>query len=248
MPRYKRTYSGAFRCQVIVTGIVVVLASLYQAFSSSYVQQNQVYTQDVAHGSSFTALSAGDVPFYNAGGYPVIDGATTQIYHFQWFVYATDSLRPAVLVYALFALTLAVVIPLDKVNVLLYQVIVIVFLLLELVKLVYFILIIINIFGLSCVNHAFCRNRNPAYTATPDTSFVIVLISSAVFVVVYIVLSALPRAIRSERLSSNPVLLESEKSSPAVSEVDSSEISQSYQTGTSNLRPRSFVFRDLSGV
>ena len=227
MARGQRSYPGGLRCQIISIGILLALASLYHGFSTSYVQQNQVFTQSAAQGASFTALSASDVPFYNAGGFAPIDDATTQLYSFNWFVFASDALRPFLMVYTLVAVVLAVLVPLDTLSALLYQPIVTLVLLLELAKVVYFLLILFGVFGFSCASYAFCRNRNPAITATPDNSFIVALISAAFFVVVAIALTTLPSAVRKAHLSSDPIAagarFADSKASPPVSEEDDDE-------------------------
>jgi len=213
-----------------VLGVFLAVVSLYHAFSSSYVQQNQIYTQALVEGSSFTALSASDVPMYNAGGFPVIPGSQTQVYAFDWFVFATDSLRPFLLVYTLVAVILAVLVPLDTLTALLYQPVVVIFLLIELAKLVYFALIGFELFGFSCVAYAFCRNRNPAITATPDTAFFIAVASTVLFVIVDIALTVLPGTVKKAHLSSDPIgnqlLPSAGKVSPPVSDFELDEYDQ----------------------
>lgn len=201
----RRSYPGNFKCQLIAIGALLLLATLFHVFLSSYVQQNQVYTQAAAQGSAFTALAVGDVAFYNAGGFAPIDGAQTQVYSFNWFVFASDALRPFVVTYTLVAVVLAVLIPLDTLTALLYQPIVILLLLVELAKLVYYVLILLGLFGFSCAGFAFCRNRNPAITATPDFAFIVSLIGTGVWALVYIVLTTLPGAVRRAHLASDPI-------------------------------------------
>jgi len=236
----KRSYPGGFRCQLISIGVLLALASLFHAFTSSYVQQNQVYTQDAAQGSAFTALAASNVPFYNAGGFPVISGSTTELYSFDWFVFATDSLRPFLMVYTLVAVVLAVLVPLDTLTALLYQPIVVIILLVELAKVVYFLIILLGLFGFSCSAYAFCRNRNPAITATPDFSFILSLISAGVFAVVAIALTSLPGTVRRAHLSSDPIGARiSGKRSPAQSDFEMDEFDQSalsYRTAAAKPR------------
>jgi|SRR6056297_3238972 len=201
----RRGYSGSFRCQLIGLGILLTLAALVHAFSSSFVQQNQVYTQAAAQGSSFTALAASDVPFYKAGGFPMIPGSQTQVYSFNWWVFATDALRPFLLVYTLVAALLAVLIPLDSLGALLYQPVVIIVLLVELAKVIYFALYLLNLFGLNCAEFAFCRNRNPAMTATPDPSFIVAISVAGFFTLVSIALTTLPTVVRKAHLASDPI-------------------------------------------
>lgn len=201
----RRTYPGGLRCQLIVLGILLTIASLVHSFSSSYVQQNHVYTQAAAQGSSFTALSASDVPFYKAGGFPMVPGSQTQVYCFNWFVFATDSLRPFLLVYSLVAALLAVLIPLDSLGALFYQPVVILILLVELAKVIYFALYLLNLFGLNCAEFAFCRNRNPAITATPDASFIVAISVAGFFAVVCGALTTLPGVVRKAHLASDPI-------------------------------------------
>lgn len=237
MPR-RRTYPGGFRCRLISLGVLLTLASVFYAFSASIVQQNQIFTQDAAQGSSFTALAASQVPTYNAAGFAPIDGSQTEIYSFDWFVYATDSLRPFVMVYSLVAALLAVLVPLDTLTGVLYQPVVIIALLIELAKLVYFLLILGGVLGLSCASYAFCRNRNPAITGTTDGSFIFELISTGVFSVVYIALTTLPGTVRRAHLSSDPI---GARQSPPSSDFEIDEFPRSglrYQTTTRRQRPR----------
>lgn len=205
----RRAYPGGFRCRLIGLGVLVTLASLYTAFHTAFVTQNQIFTQDAAQGSSFTALATSQVPFYNAAGFPPIAPSQTELYNFNWFVFATDALRPFVLVYSMTAAILAVLVPFDTLSGILYQPVVVVALLVELAKLVYFVLILLGAFGLQCSSYAFCRNRNPAFTASVDGSFIVALISTGVYSIVYLALTSLPGAVRRAHLASDPVALSS---------------------------------------
>ncbi len=205
MLRRRRTYSGALRCEVIALGILLVLAMLFYAFESSYVLQSHVYTQEVATGFDYTALAVSDVPFYNAAGHPPIEVHRPALYSFDYFVFATNNLRPFVAVYTLAAVAAVVLIPLDTLGALLYQPLVAIMALVEAAKLVYFLLYALDLFGLECVEYPFCRNRNPAQPTVVDSTFVVAMIACGVFLIVDIFLLRLPGIVRRARLASDPI-------------------------------------------
>lgn len=205
MLRQRRRYSGALRCEIIALGILLVLSSLYFAFEASYVRQSQIYTQEVATGFSYTALAVSDVPFYNSAGHPPIEVQRPALYSFDYYVFATSNLRPFVFVYTLTAVNAAVLIPLDTLGALLYQPLVALMMLVELAKAVYFSLYAFDLFGLECVEHPFCRDRNPATPEEVDSRFWVALASALWFFLVNIFLLRLPGIVRRARLASDPI-------------------------------------------
>lgn len=181
--------SSALLVARALTLTLAVASTLYSAF----VTQSLIHTQEVAQGASFTALSVSSIEYYNAAGFTPIDGSQSALYSFDWFVYATDALRPLGLVGILLML------PLSELTSYLFTPFVAIGLLLELAKLIYNALVLFGLFGFSCVSYAFCRNRNPAQPDTPDASYIISTVLSGAFILYYIVLLVLPRALRAKR-------------------------------------------------
>lgn len=225
----KRTYSGSLRCKLVTIGVLLILASLLNAFSSAVVQQNQVYTQAAAEGSSFTALAASDVPFFNAGGFAPIAGSSSQVYSFAWWVFATDYLRPIGIAVSLVSVMMAIVIPLDSIA--FVQVVLIPWILLEVAKVVYFVFVLYGLLGLSCESEPFCRNHNPAITATPDFSFYVALWSTVAFAVIAIAVTILPPTFRRAHLSSDPIGRGMGKRRSRASAVKMDDFATNYSTG-----------------
>lgn len=173
---------------------VTVALSFASALYTAYVTQSLVHTHKVGiNGATYTTLSVSSVEFYNAGGFEPIDGVQTSLYSFEWFVFATDHLRQvsAVIIMAL--------LPLDRIANVIFVPFLAVGLLVEAAKLAYFLTILFGLFGQSCVDYAFCRNRNPAVSPQPDSRYIISLIACGVYILYYGLLIAIARFLRIRR-------------------------------------------------
>lgn len=83
---------------------------------------------------------------------------------------------------------------LETLSVFLFREIATLLFLLEGAKVVYYTLMYFDLFGVTCVGHAICRNRNPALTATTDFRFYALYLAGIFFAALFFYYRTVPRS------------------------------------------------------